>query len=86
MCVSVGRATSVESLKGSEVVLGVSPFEAATTLTTSGLDHLEFAVECVYLRRDVENTSVGLVVAGDLSGQSPVVCAAGQFDGLVIGR
>ena len=35
--------------------------------------------------RDVENARVGLVIAGDLRCQTPIVGAAGQLHGLVIG-
>ena len=77
---------SIEGLKGLETVLGTSSLEMAATLTTSGLDYLELAVERVYLHRDVEDTSICLVVAGNLGGQPPVIRAASQLNGLVIGR
>ena len=73
MCISAGGATSVESLKGSETVLGASSFEAAATLTTSGFDHLQLAVERMYLCRDVEDSSVRLMIASDLGGQPPII-------------
>jgi hypothetical protein len=79
-------AASVQSLKGSETVLGAGPFEATMALTTSGLDHLQLAVEHVYLYCNVEDTSICFVVAGDLGSQPPVIHATGQLNGLVIGR
>ena len=84
--ISAGGAASVQSLKGSEMMLGTSPFETTTTLATSGLDHLQLTVEHVYLRRNVEDMGVRFVVAGNLGGQSPVVCAVSQLNGLVVGR
>ena len=85
MHVGASGATSVQSLEGSEMVLGMGPLEMATALTTSGLDHLQLAVERVYLCRDIEDTSVHFVVAGDLGGQPPVVRAASQLHGLMVG-
>ena len=86
MCISAGRATSVEGLKSPEAVLGVSPLKAAAALTTGHLDDLQLAVEHVYLGHDIEDSRVQFVVAGELGDQPPVVCAVGQLDGLVIGR
>ena len=86
MCVSTSGATSVQSLEGSETVLGTGSFEAATALTTGGLDHLQLAVKRMYLGRDVEDTSVRFVVTGDLGGQPPVIRAMGQLNGLMVGR
>ena len=65
--------------------MGVSPLKAAAALMTGGFDHLQLAVERVYLGHDVEDTSVRLVITGDFSSQPPIVRAAGQFDGLVVG-
>ena len=64
-CVSASGAASVQSLEGSEAVRGASSLKAATTLTTGRLDDLQLAIERVYLGRDVEDTSVGLMVPRD---------------------
>ena len=66
-------------------MLRASSFEAATAVTGVGFGDLQLAIECVDLARDVEDTSVGLVVTSDFRRQSPVVGAASQFHGLVIG-
>ena len=84
MCVSAGGAASVESLQGSEAVLGSSPLEAATTLTSLRLDKLQLAIERVDLCRDIENAGVHFVVSGDFSCEAPIVRATGQIRGLVI--
>ena len=54
-------------------------------MTGVGFGDLQLAIECVDLARDVEDPSVGLVVTSDFRRQSPVVGAASQFHGLVIG-
>ena len=84
MRINASRAAGVQGLKGSEVVLGVSPLEMATTLATGCLDNLQFAVKRVHLGRDVEDAGVRLVVASDLGCQTPVIRAAGQVHGLVV--
>ena len=86
MRISAGGAASIQSLEGSEAMLGASSLKAAAALMTSGFDHLQLAVKCVYLSRNVEDTSVCLVVVGDLSCQSPIVRATGQLGGLMVGR
>lgn len=86
MCISAGGVASVQSLKGSETMLGASPLKTTMALATSGLDHLQLAIKCVYLCRDVEDTSVHFMVVSNFGGQSPVVCALGQLNGLMIGR
>ena len=85
MRVSAGGATGVKSLQGSEAVLGTGPLETRTALTSLCLDKLQLAVERMDLGRDIENASVGFMVAGDLCRQTPIVGAAGQIHGLVIG-
>jgi hypothetical protein len=84
--ISTGGAASVEGLKGPETMLGASPLETATTLTTGRFNDLHLAVEGVDLRSDVEDAGIGLVVASELSCQAPIVRASGQVHGLVIGR
>ena len=66
-------------------MLGAGSFEMATTLTSLRLGELQLAVKRMDLGCDVEDTSVGLVVTGDFHRQAPVVSAAGQIQGLVIG-
>ena len=65
---------------------GSSSLETTAALMSARLDDLKFAVECVDLGRDVENAGVSLVIVSDLSCQPPIVGAAGQVQGLVIGR
>ena len=65
--------------------MGTGPLETAVALMTSGLDHLQLAIEHVYLCRDVKDMGVRLMVASDLGGQTPIVCAASQLDGPVVG-
>ena len=72
-------------MEGPEAVLGVCSLEAATALTTGCLDDLQLAIERVYLGRDVEDSRVRVVVAGDLGGQPPIVGALSQLHGLMIG-
>ena len=86
MCISAGGATSVKGLQGPKTMLGMSPLEMAVALTTSRLDHVQLAVKHVCLGHDVKDPRVQLVVASELSDQSPVICAAGQLHGLVVGR
>ena len=86
MCVSASGMTSVQSLEGSEAMLGMGPFEMAVALTTGSFGHLELAVECVDLGHDIEDLHVRLVIACQLGNQPPVVRAVSQLDGLVIGR
>ena len=84
MRVSASGATSVKGLQGPEAVLGAGSLEARATLTSLCLDELQLAVERVDFGRDIENTSVSFMVAGDLCRQAPIVGAAGQIHGLVI--
>ena len=84
MRVSASGAASIESLQGSEAMLGAGSFEAGATLTSLCLDELQLAIECMDLGRDIEDASVGLVIACDLGRQPPVVGAAGQIHGLVV--
>ena len=86
VCVRVSGATSVKSLKGSEPLLSMSPLEAATALTGGSLDDLQLAVKHMDLCRNVEDMSVGLVIAGDLGCQASVVRASCHLHGLVVGR
>ena len=86
MCVSASGAASIKGLQSPETLLGASSLEAASALTSLCLDDLQLAVEGVDLGRDVEDTSVRLVIASDLGCQAPVVSAAGQIPGLVVGR
>ena len=86
MRVSVSGATSVEGLKGPEAMLSASPLKAASALMTSRFDDVQLTVKCMYLSRDIEDTGVGLMVVSELGGQSPVIGAAGQVHGLVVGR
>ena len=65
-------------------MLGSSPLEMASTLTSLRLDKLQLAVERMDLGRDIENAGVRLMVSGDLGRETPVVHAAGQVHGLVI--
>ena len=85
MRVSASGATSVKSLQGSEAMLGAGSLEARATLTSLCFGELQLAVERVDLGRDVKDASVSLVIAGDLRCQAPVVGAAGQVQGLVVG-
>ena len=66
-------------------MLGAGSFEASTTLMSLCLDELQLAVECVNFGRDIEDAGVGLMIPGDLCRQTPIVGAAGQVHGLVIG-
>ena len=66
--------------------MGAGSLEAGATLTSLRLDELQLAVECMDLGRDIEDAGVGLMVAGDLCCQAPVIGATGQVHGLVIGR
>ena len=84
MRVSARGATSVKSLQGSEAMLGAGSLEARTTLTSLCLDQLQLTIERVDLGCDIEDTSVGLMVASDLRCQAPVVGAAGQIHNLVV--
>ena len=84
MCVGAGRATSVQSLQGSEAVLGSGSLEAATTLTSLRLDELQLTIERMDFGRDVEDAGIRLVIATDLRGEAPIVRASGQIHGLVI--
>ena len=86
MHISMSGVTSVEGLKGPEAMLSVSPLEAASALMTSHLDDVQLTVERMYLGHDIEDAGVGLMVASELGGQSPVIGAAGQVHGLVVGR
>ena len=86
MRVSASGTASIESLQGSETVLGASSLEAGTTLASLCLGELQLAIEGVDLRRDIENAGVGLVVASNLCRQAPVIGAMGQIHGLVVGR
>ena len=65
--------------------MSVGPLEATATLACAHLDDLQFAVEGVDLGGDVEDSGVGVVIAGDLRRQTPVIGAAGQLCGLMIG-
>ena len=85
MCIGTRGTTSVKSLQGSKAMLGAGPLETGTTLASLCLNELQLAVERVNLGGDVEDTRVGLVVTCDLSRQTPIVSAAGQVHGLVIG-
>ena len=85
MRISASGATSVESLQGSEAMLGAGSLEARATLAGLRLGELQLAVERVDLGRDVEDASIGLMIAGDFRCQTPVVGATGQVHGLVIG-
>ena len=85
MRVSASGAASVESLQGSEAVLGAGSFETGATLTSLRLDELQLAVKRVDLRGDVEDASVGLVVTSNLCRQAPIVGATGQIHGLMVG-
>ena len=67
-------------------MLGAGPLEATATLTSLGLNELQLAVKGVNLGRDIEDTGVRLMVAGDLCCQPPIVGTAGQIHGLVIRR
>ena len=85
MRVNASGATSVKSLQGSEAMLGAGSLKARTTLTSLCLDELQLTVKRVDLGRDVEDARVSLVIASDLRCQAPVVGAAGQIHGLVVG-
>ena len=67
-------------------MLGACSFEAGATLTRFCLGELQLAVKRVNLGRDVEDTGVGFMITSDLCRQAPIVGAAGQFQGLVVGR
>ena len=67
-------------------MLGAGSLEARATLTSLCLGELQLAVERMDLGRDVEDTSVGFVVASDLRRQAPIIGAACQIHGLVVGR
>jgi hypothetical protein len=86
MRVSASGTTSVEGLQGPKTVLGAGSLEARATLPSLRLGELQLAVERMDLGRDVEDAGVGLVIAGDLGRQPPVVGATGQIHGLVVGR
>ena len=86
MRIGASGTTSVEGLQSPETLGGAGTFEAAMALTSACLDDLQLAIERVDFCRNVEDTSVGLVVAGNLSHQSPVVGATGQLHGLQVGR
>ena len=64
--------------------MGSGPLEAGTTLTSLRLGELQLAIERMNLGRDVEDTGVGLVIAGDFRRETPIVRATGQIHGLVI--
>ena len=86
MRVSASGAASVESLQGSEAVLGAGSFETGATLTSLRLDELQLAVERMDLGRDVEDAGVRLVVATNLRCEAPIIRATGQIHGLVVRR
>ena len=86
MCIGTSGAARVEGLEGPEAVLGASSLETAAALTSLRLDELHLAVECMNLGCDVEDAGVGLVIVSDLCRQAPVIGAAGQVHGLMIGR
>ena len=86
MRIGASGASSVKSLQGSEAMLGAGSLEAATALASLCLDELQLAVKGMNLGRDVEDACVRLVIASDLCCQTPVVRAAGQIHGLVVGR
>ena len=86
MRVSASGATSIKSLQGSEAVLGASSLETGATLASLCLGDLQLAVERMDLCRDVEDAGVSLVITSDLGRQTPVIGAAGQVHGLVVGR
>ena len=67
-------------------MLRASSLETAAAVTSIGLGDLQLAIEHVDLAHDIEDASVGLMVAGDFRRQSPVVGATSQIHGLVIGR
>ena len=66
-------------------MLGSGSLETGTTLASLRLDELQLAVERMYLGCDVEDTGVCFVVATDLCHQTPIISAAGQVHGLMIG-
>ena len=84
MCGSAGGMAGIQSLKGSEAMLGTSPLETTAALATCRLDDLQLAVEHMYLGCDIEDAGVSLVVASEFSRQAPVVCATSQVHGLVV--
>ena len=86
MGIGTGGVAVVEGLESPKMVLSASPLKATVTLMAGCLDNLQLAIKCVYLGHDVKHLRVRLVVAGKLGDQPPVVCAAGQFNGLVVGR
>ena len=85
MRVSASGATRIKGLQGPETMLSAGSLETRTALTSLRFDELQLTVKRVDLGRDVEDAGVGLVVAGDLCGQAPVIGAAGQFNGLMVG-
>ena len=84
MCVGMRRATSIQRLEGPETLLSASPLEVTATLAHARLNDLQFAVEGVDLGSDIEDPGVGVMIAGNLRCQTPVIGAAGQLRGLVI--
>ena len=84
MRVGTSGAAIVECLKASEMVMNMGSLKVAMALTTGHLDDLQLAVECMYLRHDVEYLGVRLVVVGELYNQPPVICPVCQRHGLVI--
>ena len=67
-------------------MLGTGSLETTAALTRLCFGELQLTVERVNLGRNVENAGVGLVIAGDLGRQAPIIGAAGQIHGLVVGR
>ena len=86
MRVSASGTARVKGLQGPETMLGAGSLETRTALTSLSFDELKLAVERVDFGRDIEDAGVGLMVAGDLCGQPPVIGAAGQFNGLMVRR
>ena len=84
MRVSASGTTRVKGLQGPETMLSAGSLETGTALTSLRFDELQLAVERVDFGRNIEDAGVGLMVAGDLCGQAPVIGAAGQLDGLMI--
>ena len=82
----MSRMAVVERLKPSKIVMGAGSLKTSSALTASCLDDLQLTIECMHLGGDVEYPSIQLMVAGEFGNQSPVVCAACQVHGLVIGR
>ena len=50
------------------------------------LGELQLTIEHVNLGRDIEDTGIGLMITSDLCRQAPIVGAASQIHGLVVGR